>query len=103
MNARTVFAATLTLALASGFAFAQDAAPTDPPADAAPMASDSAMQSGGMHHHMHHRMRHAARHHHSRHMHHMADMDDGNRTDHSGDHMIVEPTVTRITIPPHGG
>lgn len=98
MIVRSLFAAaSLTLALASATAFAQDAAPAEPamaPADAAPaMAADKmadGMAKKSMHHHAHHHMHH---------MHHMADMDHGMRIDHSADHMIVTPTSSKVPAP----
>lgn len=103
MNSHTFLAAGLTVALASMPAFAQDLAPTDSPAIATPMASDnptshSTMHSVGMHHHVH-RPTHRR---HLRHTYSRANSDEGMPTDHSGDHLIVAPTETKITLPAGG-
>ena len=101
MNVRTLLAASLTLAFASATAFAQDAAPAPAdqaaPAAAPAMASDS--QPAAPMHHRHHSSKHHAMHH--RHGHgHVAG--DPAVIDHSGDHMAVTPTVSKVSIPPGG-
>ena len=95
MNVRTLLAASLTLAFASATAFAQDATPADPaaPAAAPAMASDS--QPAAPKHHRHHSSKHHAMHHGHGHV-----AGDPAVIDHSGDHMAVTPTVSKITIPP---
>lgn len=89
-------AASLILAFAIAPAFAQDAAPAAPaaPADqtapAEPAAPAESMPMAKQHSHMHH----------ARHHGHVAG--DPAVIDHSGDHMAVTPTVSKITIPPTG-
>jgi aconitase B len=90
MKAPLLLAASLTLAFATT-AFAQDAAPAAPasPADASAPASDAPAMK-------HHAKKHKAMHHHG----HVAG--DPAVIDHSGDHMVVTPTESKITVPAGG-
>ena len=103
MNVRILLAASLTLALASATVFAQDAAPTDPAAPAADPAMASDSQPAAPMQHRHHSSKHHAMHHRHGHGHghgHVAG--DPAVIDHSGDHMAVTPTVSKVSIPPGG-